>query len=218
MVTRKRCGFCQHEDREELERMLENGEVSCDDLDSRYNWRSGTAAQHQRNHMGDYVNSSNPKCVLCTDPMRKHYEESLSNGDITSEAIAEALGTTKEQIQRHMKHHLAPLVQESAAVIIAKKEVNEIDLLSANIQRLDSKLNDLFNDIDLEPREIDSLTKLAKEVRESLKYLMEFKGKLIHKRQDTIIFAQMQVVQEVLAENNPQIWLDIKKRMQEKLQ
>ena len=218
MVTRKRCGFCQHEDREELERMLETGEVSCDDLDSRYGWRSGTAAQHQRNHMGDYVNSSNPKCVLCTDPMRKHYEVSLSNGDISSDDIAEALETTKEQIQRHMKHHLAPIVQESAAVMIAKKEVNEIDLLSANIQRLDSKLNDLFNDIDLEPREIDSLTKLAKEVRESLKYLMEFKGKLIHKRQDTIIFAQMQVVQEVLAENNPQIWLDIKKRMQEKLQ
>ena len=218
MVTRKRCGFCQHEDREELERMLENKEVSCDDLDSRHGWRSGTAAQHQRNHMGDYVNSSNPKCVLCTDPMRKHYEESLSNGDITSEAIAEALGTTKEQIQRHMKHHLAPLVQESAAVVIAKKEVNEIDLLSTNIQRLDSKLDDLFNAVDLEPREIDSLTKLAKEVRESLKYLMEFKGKLIHKRQDTIIFAQMQIVQEVLAENNPEIWLDIKKRMQEKLQ
>ncbi len=218
MVTRKRCGFCQHEDREELERMLETGEVSCDDLDSRFNWRSGTAAQHQRNHMGDYVNSSNPKCVLCTDPMRKHYEVSLSNGDISSDDIAEALGTTKEQIQRHMKHHLAPIVQESAAVMIAKKEVNEIDLLSANIQRLDSKLNDLFNDIDLEPREIDSLTKLAKEVRESLKYLMEFKGKLIHKRQDTIIFAQMQIVQEVLAQNNPEIWLDIKKRMQEKLQ
>jgi uncharacterized protein YoxC len=218
MVTRKRCGFCQHEDREELERMLEAGEVSCDDLDSRHNWRSGTAAQHQRNHMGDYVNSSNPKCVLCTDPMRKHYEVSLSNGDISSDDIAEALGTTKEQIQRHMKHHLAPIVQESAAVMIAKKEVNEIDLLSANIQRLDSKLNDLFNDIDLEPREIDSLTKLAKEVRESLKYLMEFKGKLIHKRQDTIIFAQMQIVQEVLAQNNPEIWLDIKKRMQEKLQ
>jgi len=218
MVTRKRCGFCQHEDRTELERMLESREITCDELDEKYGWRSGTAAQHQRNHMGDYVNSSNPKCALCTDPMRKHYEVSLSNGDISSDDIAEALGTTKEQIQRHMKHHLAPIVQEPAAVMIAKKEVNEIDLLSANIQRLDSKLNDLFNDIDLEPREIDSLTKLAKEVRESLKYLMEFKGKLIHKRQDTIIFAQMQIVQEVLAQNNPEIWLDIKKRMQEKLQ
>ena len=204
MVTRKRCGFCQHEEREELEESLEQGTTNCDDLDKNNTWRSGTSAQHQRNHMGEYVNSSNPKCALCTDPMRKPYEVSLSNGDISSDNIAEALETTKEQIQRHMKHHLAPLVQESAAIVIAKKEVNEIDLLSANIQRLDSKLNDLFNDIDLEPREIDSL--------------MEFKGKLIHKRQDTIIFAQMQIVQEVLAQNNPEIWLDIKKRMQEKLQ
>ena len=65
---------------------------------------------------------------------------------------------------------------------------------------------------------VKNLTKLAREIRESLKYLMEFKGKLIHKRQDTIIVAQMQIVQEVLAQNNPEIWLDIKKKMQEKLQ
>ena len=218
MITRKRCAFCQHEDREELEAALEQGSVSCDDLDSRYGWRSGTSAQHQRNHMGEYTNSSNPKCKLCIDPMRKHYEEALSNGNITSDGISQALDMTKTQVQRHMKHHLAPLVQQSAAAIIAKKEVNEIDLLSANVQRLDDKLNDLFLNTDLEPREIDSLTKLAKEVRESLKYLLEFKGKLVHKRQDTIIVAQMQVVQEVLAQNNPEIWLEIKKKMQEKLQ
>ena len=218
MITRKRCAFCQHEEREALEAALEQGSVSCDDLDSRYGWRSGTAAQHQRNHMGEYTNSSNPKCKLCIDPMRKHYEEALSNGNITSDGISQALDMTKTQVQRHMKHHLAPLVQQSAAAIIAKKEVNEIDLLSANVQRLDDKLNDLFQNTDLEPREIDSLTKLAKEVRESLKYLLEFKGKLIHKRQDTIIVAQMQVVQEVLAQNNPEIWLDIKKKMQERLQ
>ena len=218
MITRKRCAFCQHEEREALEAALEQGSVSCDDLDSRYGWRSGTAAQHQRNHMGEYTNSSNPKCKLCIDPMRKHYEEALSNGNITSDGISQALDMTKTQVQRHMKHHLAPLVQQSAAAIIAKKEVNEIDLLSANVQRLDDKLNDLFQNTDLEPREIDSLTKLAKEVRESLKYLLEFKGKLVHKRQDTIIVAQMQVVQEVLAQNNPEIWLDIKKKMQERLQ
>ena len=205
MITRKRCALCQHEDREEMEAALEGGFISCDDLDKREGWRSGTAAQHMRNHMGDYTNSSNPKCKLCTDPMRKHY-------------VSQALGITKEQVQRHMKHHLAPLVQQSAASIIAKKEVNEIDLLSANIQRLDSKLDELFRNTELEPREIDSLTKLAKEVRESLRYLLEFKGKLVHKRQDTIIVAQMQIVQEVLAQNNPEIWLEIKKKMQEKLQ
>ena len=218
MITRKRCALCQHEDREEMEAALEGGFISCDDLDKREGWRSGTAAQHMRNHMGDYTNSSNPKCKLCTDPMRKHYEQALSEGNITVEGVSQALGITKEQVQRHMKHHLAPLVQQSAASIIAKKEVNEIDLLSANIQRLDSKLDELFRNTELEPREIDSLTKLAKEVREALRYLLEFKGKLVHKRQDTIIVAQMQIVQEVLAQNNPEIWLEIKKKMQEKLQ
>mgnify|MGYP003108759751 FL=1 len=218
MITRKRCSVCQHDDREEIEAALEGGFTSCDDMDKRYNWRSGSSAQHMRNHMGDYTNSSNPKCKLCTDPMRKHYEQALSEGNITVEGVSQALEVTKEQVQRHMKHHLAPLVQQSAATMIAKKEVNEIDLLSANIQRLDSKLDELFRNTELEPREIDSLTKLAKEVRESLRYLLEFKGKLVHKRQDTIIVAQMQIVQEVLAQNNPEIWLEIKKKMQEKLQ
>ena len=41
---------------------------------------------------------------------------------------------------------------------------------------------------------------------------MEFKGKLVHKRQDTVIFAQMQIVQEVLAQNNPKFGLRLKKK------
>ena len=220
MVTRKRCGFCQHEDRAELERMLESREVTCDELDERYSWRSGTAAQHQRNHMGDFEMSSNPKCKLCTDPMRKHYETAIHSGEISSEHVVQALDTTKAQIQRHMKHHLTPIVQESAAMMIAQKEISEVDLLSNNVQKLDMRLEQVFNELgnDLDPKMIDALTKLAREIRESLKYLMEFKGKLVHKRQDTIIVAQMQIVQEVLAQNNPEIWLDIKKRMQERLQ
>jgi len=217
-VTRKRCKFCQHERRSELEEELSSMKISCDDLDKREGWRSGTAAQHQRNHMGDYENSSNPKCKFCTDPMRNHYEKALSSGEITSEAIAETLGISKEQVQRHMKHHLAPLVQKSAANIIAKKDVNEIEMLSLNVQRLDSKVEELFGEGDLDPKQIDALVKLAREVRESLKYIMEFKGKLVHRRQDTIIVHQMQIVQKVLAENHPQVWLDVKKQMQEELQ
>ena len=219
-INRKRCGMCQHEDREELEAMLETGQITCDELDARYNWRSGTAAQHQRNHMGNYTNSSNPRCNLCTDPMRKHYEVAIKEGNISTDAVSSALDMTKQQVQRHMKHHLTPIVQQSAASIIAKKEVNEVELLSNNVAKLDTRLEQVFNDLgnDLDPKMIDALTKLAREIRESLKYLMEFKGKLIHKRQDTIIVAQMQIVQEVLAQNNPEIWLDIKKRMQERLQ
>ena len=219
-VNRKRCGLCQHENREELESSLEMATSTCDELDKAYDWRSGTSAQHQRNHMGEYQMSSNPKCVLCTDPMRKHYEQAINEGNVTSEAVSTALDTTKSQVQRHMKHHLMPIVQESAALMIAKKEVNEVDLLSNNVAKLDVRLAQVFDELgnDLDPKMIDALTKLAREIRESLKYLMEFKGKLIHKRQDTIIVAQMQVVQEVLAQNNPEIWLEIKSKMQEKLQ
>ena len=219
-INRKRCGMCQHEDREELESMLETGQTTCDELDAQFDWRSGTAAQHQRNHMGNYTKASNPRCKLCTDPMRKHYELAIKEGNISTEAVSSALDMTKEQVQRHIKHHLTPIVQQSAAAIIAKKDVNEVELLSNNVAKLDMRLEQVFNDLgnDLDPKMIDALTKLAREIRESLKYLMEFKGKLVHKRQDTIIVAQMQIVQEVLAQNNPEIWLDIKKRMQERLQ
>lgn len=218
MVTRKRCGFCQHDDRDELETKLDSMETTCDDLDKANGWRSGTAAQHQRNHMGEYKNSSNPRCKICTDPARAHYEAALSNGELQTESVADAIGISKTQVQRHMKHHLAPLVQKSAASIIAKKDVNEIDMLSMNIQRLDAKVEELFGQDDLDARALDSLVKLAREVRESLKYMMEFKGKLIHRRQDTVIVHQMQIVQKVLAQNHPEVWLDVKKQMQEELQ
>ena len=219
-IIRKRCGLCQHEDREELESMLETGQITCDALDQQNDWRSGTSAQHQRNHMGNYEKASNPRCKLCTDPMRKHYEMAIKDGEISTDAVASALDITKQQVQRHIKHHLTPVVQESAAMMIAKKEVNEVDMLANNVQKLDHRLEQVFQELgnDLDPKMIDALTKLAREIRESLKYMMEFKGKLVHKRQDTIVIAQMQIVQEVLAQNNPEIWLDIKEKMQERLQ
>ena len=212
--------MCQADNREELESLLETGQTTCDNLDRENDWRSGTSAQHQRNHMGNYDNSSNPRCVLCTDPMRKHYEVAIKEGNISTEAVSSALNTTKEQVQRHIKHHLTPIVQQSAASIIAKKEVNEVESLTNNVAKLETRLDQVFNELgnDLDPKMIDALTKLAREIRESLKYLMEFKGKLVHKRQDTIIVAQMQIVQEVLAQNNPDIWLEIKSKMQERLQ
>ena len=217
-MRRRSCLFCQHEDVDSLEQRLEDIDITCDDLDKEQSWRSGTSAQHQRNHMGDYVNSANPSCNLCIDPMRTHYESGLYDGSLEVDVVADILGTTKQQIQRHVKNHLQPIVQKSAASIIAKKELNEVDMLTNNLTLLDGKLTEIASKDDLDVKELDALVKLAREIRESLKYMMEFKGKLVHKRQDTIIVAQMQVVQEVLAQNNPQIWLDIKQKMQERLQ
>ena len=218
MLRRRSCLFCQHEDVDSLEQRLEDIDITCDDLDKEQSWRSGTSAQHQRNHMGDYVNSANPSCNLCSDPMRTHYESGLYDGSLEVDVVADILGTTKQQIQRHVKNHLQPIVQKSAASIIAKKELNEVDMLTNNLTLLDGKLTEIASKDDLDVKELDALVKLAREIRESLKYMMEFKGKLVHKRQDTIIVAQMQVVQEVLAQQNPKIWLDIKQKMQERLQ
>ena len=173
MITRKRCPLCTHEDRSQLEADLESMSYTTDTLDQQMNWPSGTSSRHQRNHMGNYTNSSNPRCKLCVNPIRNELEEQLHDGNMTPAGAANIVGCSEDQVVRHMKSHLQPLVQESAAQLIAKKEVDEIDT---------------------------------------------FKGKLVHKRQDTIIVHQMQIVKEVLAQNHPEVWLDVRNKMQEKLQ
>ena len=217
-MKRRRCKLCNHDNRDELEMQLENILIAPDDLDKEMNWPSGTSARHQRNHMGDYVDASNPRCNICTHELRGMIEQQLQEGSITPSAVAEMTDCSEEQVKRHMRKHLQPLVQKSAANIIAMREVDEVESLSRNISRLEQKIDILFDQEDMNPKYVDSLTKMAKEIRESLRYLMEFKGKLVHKRQDTIIVAQMQIVQEVLAQNHPQVWLDVKSKMEEKLQ
>ena len=217
--TRKHCKLCQHPDREQLEERLSSKQITPDELDEEMGWTSGVTARHLRNHMDtDYTDQSNPKCALCVSPERKVLEMAIHEGEISPSTVAADLGISRQQVMKHMNKHLKPLVQQSAAMEIMKRDLNEIDLLSVNIHRLEEKIELLFAEDDLNPKYIDSLTKLAKEIRESLKYMLEFKGQLVHKRQDTIIVHQMQVVQEVLAQQHPQVWLDIKKQMQEKLQ
>tara|TARA_R100000995_G_C3480448_1_gene123567 strand:- start:900 stop:1562 length:663 start_codon:yes stop_codon:yes gene_type:complete len=216
--TRKRCRFCQHPDREQLEERLTSLQITPDELDVEMQWPSGVSARHLRNHMDtEYTDQSNPRCALCTSPQRQELEIAIHEGEISPTTVAADLGVTRQQIMKHMNKHLKPIVQKSAAMEIAKRELNEVDMLSDNIHRLEEKIELLFAEDDLNPKYIDSLTKLAKEIRESLKYMLEFKGQLVHKRQDTIIVAQMQVVQEVLAQQHPQVWLDIKKQMEDKL-
>tara|TARA_R110000744_G_scaffold168523_1_gene286204 strand:- start:189 stop:845 length:657 start_codon:yes stop_codon:yes gene_type:complete len=217
MVTRKRCKVCNLDNREEIEVQLETMVITTDELDRQMNWSSGTTARHQRNHMGEYFDASNPQCNICTHEIRGLIEQQLQNGEVTPQMIATVAECTEEQVKRHMRKHLQPLVQKAAASIIAVKEVDEIESLTKTINRLEEKIDILFDQDEMHPKYVDSLTKLAKEIRESLRYLMEFKGKLVHKRQDTIIVAQMQIVQEVLAQNHPQVWLDVKSKMEERM-
>ena len=217
--TRKHCKLCQSADREQLEERLVAIQITPDELDIEMDWPSGVSARHLRNHAGgDYADKSNPSCKICTNPRRDEIEMKIHDGDLTATRASQTLGVSRQQVLKHMDKHLKPIVQQSAAIEIMKKDMNEIDVLGSNIEKLGQKIDLLFEEEELTPKYIDSLAKLAKEIRESLKYMLEFKGQLVHKRQDTVIIAQMNIVQEVLAQNHPQVWLDIKEKMQEKLQ
>ena len=169
MITRKRCKVCQHEDREILEARVKEMQTTPDELDREMGWPSGVTGRHMRNHAGDYDNNSNPQCKLCTDPNRIEWELALREGEISPTKVAEAIDCTAAQVRNHLKTHLKPLVQKSAAQMIAAKDINEIEMLSVNVQRLDAMVDEWMQREDLTPKEMDTLVKLAKEVRESLK-------------------------------------------------
>ena len=119
MITRKRCPLCTHENRETYEEDLESMNISSDEMDKQMEWPSGTSSKHQRNHMGHYENSSNPRCAICTSPIRIEIESSLHSGEISATEVAESIRCTEAQVIRHVKSHLQPLVQQSAANLIA---------------------------------------------------------------------------------------------------
>ena len=92
MITRKRCALCNHEDREQLEHDLESMAITADELDNRMNWPSGTSSRHQRNHMAGYTNTSNPRCKVCTHPIRIEIEKQVHDGIMTPTTAAEVVG------------------------------------------------------------------------------------------------------------------------------
>ncbi len=56
----------------------------------------------------------------------------------------------------------------------------------------------------------------CKEIRESLKYALEFKGQLVHK-QETVVVQQVEVIQRVLIEQYPEVWAEIRDNVAERL-
>ena len=75
----------------------------------------------------------------------------------------------------------------------------------------------IIDNDDLDHRTIDSLVKLSKEIRESLKYALEFKGQLVHKREETVVIQQIEIIQKVLIERYPQVWNEIRDSVAERL-
>mgnify|MGYP003653473177 FL=1 len=208
--VRKTCPLCQHDDRDGLESDILSVNITCEDLDKQEGWWAGTSKKHMQNHIDNYNAGSNPSCALCTNPNRAELEVRIREGSLTPTDASEILSCSLDQIQLHLRKHLQPLVQSSAALDIVRMDLNEVDILGSNVEVLRDKVQELLDNTTLSNRQIDSLTKLAKEIRESLKYLLEFKGQLVHKREETVIIQQVEIIQKVLIEKYPEIWTEIR--------
>jgi len=215
---RKTCPFCQHDKRKEFEKDLAEGNITALALEQNNRWRAGIVEKHLDHHAPGNHSQSNNKCQLCTTPYRAEYEIKLRNGEIKASDLAEHLDCSVKLIQNHLRNHLKPAVQKSAAMLIAQRDINEIEVLTNSVELLREKIEELLNETDLSFKQIDSLTKLAKEVRESLKYLLEFKGKLVHRREETIIIKQVEIIQRVLLEKYPEVWTSIRTEIEEAMQ
>jgi len=216
--VRKSCKFCQDPDRDIHEEDILAGNLTCDELDNQKDWWAGTSKKHMQNHLGEYHEGSNPRCSLCTHPNRAELEVAIHSNEMKIAEVAEIVGCSEAQIQLHTLKHLKPIVQQHGALEIARVELNEVDILSTNVNTLQSKVNELLENTDLSTKQIDSLTKLAKEIRESLKYMLEFKGQLVHKREETVVIQQVEIIQKVLIEKYPEVWTEIRDSVAERLQ
>ena len=216
--VRKSCPLCQHEDRDNYEVEILEDRVDPKDLDREHGWIMGTTRKHMQNHLGDFHDNSNHNCKMCVAPNRQDLESSIVDGQMSPSEMADYLETSLDSINLHMRKHLKPIVQQSAAIEISRTEVNEVDMLTRNVGMLQSKVQEfILENEDLDVDTINSLVKLSREIRESLKYLLEFKGQLVHKREETIVVQQIEVIQKVLIDRYPEVWAEIRQDVAEKL-
>ena len=171
--TKRSCPFCQSDVRDELERMILDGELSLRDMDKEMGWRTNTSDRHMKNHAGEFHTTSNHQCVVCTSDHRMEYEIKYFEEEVSAEEIANELDCSEQAVYRHMKDHLQPLVRQSAAPLVVMKVGEEVDVLRENVQGLNMKLHTLMRETNVhDDGVISDMVKLHKEVRETLKDLV----------------------------------------------
>jgi len=219
-ITRASCRLCQHEDRDELEEELSNGIVSPKDLDKRMKWRENTTDRHFRNHMGEYHLASNSDCTLCTYFNRFQVEEDYYNGDVTSAEIAEMCGCSETTVYNHLKHHLKPLVQATAAPVIALKAGEEMTTLRSNVERLNGEFVYLLDNPDRnDPGFYSNLQRMHKEVRETVKDILKIQERAMggSTPEAGITAHTVNLIKVELAKESPEVWRRIRSQIVEEV-
>ena len=206
--------MCQHAQRDEFEQGLTDGVVIPKHLDKDMGWREGTTDRHFRNHMGDYHLESNSDCVFCTHHVRSELEHAYFTGSMPTEEITKEIGCAESSVYHHLKHHLKPLVQKSAAPLIMIEAGKEMGALRSNIERLNGELNLIMDDADRnEPNYVRNLTMLHREVRETLTMMMKLQDRSMGEVEQNIQAETVNILKIELAKESPEIWARIRNKL-----
>ncbi len=185
-------------------------------LDKDMGWREGTADRHFRNHMGEFHMGSNSDCVVCTHPERAELEQAYFTGGMNSEAIAEIIGCSESTVYHHLKHHLKPLVQKSAADIISIATGKEMDMMRSNLERVNGELGLFLDDADRnDPSYIKNLVSLHKEVRDTLTTMVRFQEKAMGENSQSIQADTVNILKVELSKESPEVWKRVRAKLLE---
>lgn len=185
-------------------------------LDKDMGWREGTADRHFRNHMGEYHMGSNSECVVCTHPERAEVEQAYFTGGMTTESIADIIGCSESTVYHHLKHHLKPLVQKSAADIISIATGKEMDIMRSNLERMNGELGLFLDEADRnDPAYVKNIIGLHKEVRETLSTMVRFQEKAMGDVSQNIQADTVNILKVELAKESPEVWKRVRSKLLE---
>ena len=199
-----------------MEEGLTSGAIIPKLLDKDMGWREGTADRHFRNLMGEFHMGSNSDCVVCTHPERAEVEQAYFTGGMNSEAIADVIGCSESTVYHHLKHHLKPLVQKSAAEIVSIASGKEMDMMRSNLERVNGELDLFLDDADRnDPAYIKNLVSLHKEVRDTLTTMVKFQEKVMGDASQNIQADTVNILKLELSKESPEVWKRVRAKLLE---
>ncbi len=159
---------------------------------------------------------SNSDCVVCTHPERAEVEEAYFSGGMTSDTIADIIGCSETTVYHHLKSHLRPLVQKSAADIILISTGKEVDVMRSNLERLNGELGLFLDDADRnDPAYVKNITTLHKEVRETLTTMVKLQDRAMGEVSQTIQADTVNILKVELAKESPEVWKRVRAKLLE---
>ena len=133
---------------------------------------------------------------------------------MTSDTIAELVGCSESTVYHHIRHHLKPLVQKTAAPLIAIRTGEEMESLRTNVERLNGERGVFLDDADRnDPAYVKNITALHREVRETLGLMMRLQEKTVGEMQQNIQADTVNILKVELAKESPEVWKRIRNKL-----